>query len=264
MINYMPASDEYAPIADLYDHVTVYATRPDVQFYVDAGVESGGPVLEIGCGTGRVLIPTARAGLEITGIDGSPAMLATCRRRLAEESPEVQSRVTLLEADMRDFRVGRRFALVTIPFRPFQHLLTVEDQLACLATVRDHLREDGRLVFDLFNPSLDALVKMPVGEEFGAEPEFTMPDGRRVVRSNKLIAADRFRQVNQFELLYDVTHPDGRTERVVHAFFMRYLFRYETEHLLARAGFTVEHLYSGPDKSPFGAQYPGELIFVAR
>ena len=67
-----------------------------------------------------------------------------------------------------------------------------------------------------------------------------------------------------FELIYYVTHPDGREERLVHAFTMRYLFRFEAEHLLARAGFQIEHLYADYDKSAYGSKYPGELLFVAR
>src|SRR5947207_2493466 len=152
----MPA-DDYAPIADLYDHVAPYRALPDIPFYVDAARESGGPVLEIGCGSGRVLIPTARAGIEIPGLDLSPGMLAVCHQHLADESAEVQSRVHLVEASMTAFDLGRTFRLITIPFRPFQHLLTVRDQLACLACIRRHLAPDGRLVFDLFNPSLEAI-----------------------------------------------------------------------------------------------------------
>src|SRR5262245_22537391 len=131
--------DEYAAIADLYDHVIPYRDRGDVAFFVGAAQESGGPVLEIGCGTGRVLLPTARAGVSITGLDASPSMLAICRRRVAAEPEAVRARIDLVEADMRSFQLGRRFALATIPFRPFQHLLTLVDQLNCLLRIREHL-----------------------------------------------------------------------------------------------------------------------------
>jgi SAM-dependent methyltransferase len=256
--------DEYAPIADLYDHVSPYRALTDVSFYVDAARESGGPVLELGCGTGRVLIPTARAGVEITGVDLSPGMLAVCRRALAAEPADVRSRAQIVHAAMSSFELGRSFRLVTIPFRPFQHLVAVEDQIACLDCIRRHLASGGLLIFDLFNPSLDAIVNNPIGVEGDPEPEFTTPDGRRVVRRHKTVAQDRFRQTGQFELIYYVTHPDGRTERLVHAFAMRYFFRFEVEHLLVRAGFHVERLYGGADKSAYGSRYPGELFFVAR
>lgn len=260
----LPSSqDDYATAADLYDYVVPYSNRPDVAFYVDEARNSGGPVLELGCGTGRVLIPMARAGLEVTGVDASPCMLRICRHRLSAELPEIQSRVTLIEADMRSFDLGSRFALATIPFRPFQHLVTVDDQLVCLAAIRRHLSDNGRLVFDLFNPSLDLLANHPLGVESGHEPEFVMPDGRHVIRCYRTIAQDRFQQTGSHELIYDVTHPDGSKERLVHSFTLRYLFRFEVEHLLARAGFAVEHLYSDYARAPYGAQYPGDLIFVA-
>jgi SAM-dependent methyltransferase len=257
------ARDEYASIADLYDHVVPYRERDDVAFFVEAASESGGPVLEVGCGTGRVLVPCARAGVEMVGLDASAAMLAVCEKRLRDESADVRARVRLVQGDMRRFDLGRTFGLVTIPFRPFQHLLAPEDQLACLQAIRRHLADGGRLVLDLFNPSLEALVAAP-GQEFGDEPEFTAPDGRRVRRRVRIAAHDRFSQVQEVELVHYVTHPDGRQERLLHAFSMRYLFRFEAEHLLVRAGFSIEDLYAGYDKSAFGSRYPGELVFVAR
>jgi len=256
--------EEYAFIADLYDHVSLYRDRPDVGFFVDAALEAGSPVLEVGCGTGRVLIPTARAGVDIAGLDLSPHMLAVCRERIRDEPAAVQSRVRLIEADMRTFDLGRVFTLVTIPFRSFQHLLTVDDQLSCLASIHRHLVEGGALILDVFNPSLDALVNRPLGEEIAGEPVFHMPDGRRVVRRYKVVNHDRFNQINDFELVYYVDHPDGREERLVHAFRLRYLFRFEAEHLLARAGFAIEHLYADYDRSEYASKYPGELVFVAR
>jgi hypothetical protein len=85
-----------------------------------------------------------------------------------------------------------------------------------------------------------------------------------VLRRHQIVSRDYANQINQIELVYYVTYPDGRKERLVHAFPMRYLFRYEVDHLLARCGFEVEHVYADYDKSPYGAKYPGELIFVAK
>ena len=257
-------SDTYAPVADLYDHVVPYATRADVHFFVEAARESGGPVLEVGCGTGRILIPTARAGVDIVGLDLSPQMLQVCRTRLLDEPEAVRSRVRLVQADMQSFDLVQTFRLVTLPFRPFQHLLTVESQLSCLRSIHRHLAEGGRMILDLFNPSLDVLVRDDLGQEFGEEPEFTTPDGRRVVRRLKMVARDYFNQINQVELVHYITHPDGRKERLVHSFPIRYLFRFEAEHLLVRCGFEVEALYADCDKNPYGSKYPGELVFVAK
>ena len=257
-------TEQYAATAEFYDYVVPYQTRQDVAFFVEAAQASSGPVLEVGCGTGRVLIPTARAGLAVYGLDLSPHMLAVCEQRIEQEPAEVQQRVQLDQADMRDFDLGQMFKLITIPFRPFQHLIEVEDQIACLRCIRRHLADDGRFILDLFNPSLPVMAREVTGEEQGDEPEFTMPDGRRVLRCNRIVARDVFKQYHDVELIYSITHLDGRTERFVHAFPMRYLFRYEVDHLLARCGFAVEALYADYDKSPYGSRYPGELIFVAR
>src|SRR5262252_4166914 len=121
----MNINDGYTFIADLYDYVVPYRARQDIDFFVEAARKSGGPVLEVASGTGRVLIPTARAGIDIVGLDMSWGMLEICRKRLREESEAVRSRVRLLESDMRNFDAGQKFKLATVPFRPFQHLTTV-------------------------------------------------------------------------------------------------------------------------------------------
>ena len=145
-------SDTYAFVADLYDYVEPYRTRSDISFFVEAAQISRGPVLEVGCGTGRILIPTARAGVNVTGLDLSPHMLEICQQRLLNEPEEVQSRVQLIQADMRAFDLASPFTLVTVPFRPFQHLTIVVEEISCLRSIHRHLIETGRLILDLFQP----------------------------------------------------------------------------------------------------------------
>jgi len=179
-------------LARLYDQVIPYRDRPDVEFFVQAALDSGSPVLEVGCGTGRVLLPTARAGISITGLDISTHMLDVCRQTLEQEPPEVQERVTLAEGDMRNFDLGGTFSLITTPFRPFQHLLTTKDQISCLQCIQRHLEPGGFLILDIFNPSLEGITKDNLGEEKDAEPEFTTPEGIKVLRFNKTVARDHF------------------------------------------------------------------------
>ena len=252
-----------AHIAEFYDHIYEEADRKDVDFYVDLATESGGSVLELGCGTGRVLIPTARAGVAVTGIDLSEHMLEICRSKLAQEADDVPARARTELGDIRDFELGTTFALVTVPFRPFQHLITVEEQLACLSAVHRHLAPGGRLALDVFNPNLSRLLE-DSGREIEESGPQGMPDGRTVARKYRLDSIDLDGQIQHMELIYDITHPDGREERTVHAFPFRYFFRYEVEHLLARAGFEIEALYGDFDRSPVGSKSAGELIFVPR
>ena len=251
-------------VAQLYDQVVPYRERPDVAFFVQAALDSGGPVLEVGSGTGRVLIPTARAGIPITGLDYSSHMLDVCREALQEEPPEVQENVTLVEGDMRDFSLGQRFKLVTTPFRPFQHLISKEEQLSCLNCIYQHLDPEGLFILDIFNPSLSHLTADNLGEEVDVEPTFTTPDGITVKRCNKTVSRDLLNQVNEVELIYYLSYPDGKEERIVHSFQMRYLFRFEAEHLLAQSGFEVQDVFADYQKNPLGSTYPGELIFIAR
>lgn len=251
-------------VADLYDYVAPYRERPDIAFFVEAAMEASGPVLEVGCGTGRIIIPTARAGVAITGIDLSTHMLNTCRQRVLQEAQDVQNLIKLQQADMRDFNLGQTFNLITLPFRPFQLLTTVEDQIACLNTIHRHLTPGGHLILDLFNPALDYITRDNIGQEMGEEPPFVTIDGRSVVRRHKITSRDYLNQTFDVEALYYITHPDGTKETSIHAFTMRYIFRFEAEHLLARCGFAIEHLYADYEKQPYGSIYPGELIFVAR
>ncbi|NIM95824.1 MAG: methyltransferase domain-containing protein [Anaerolineales bacterium] len=255
---------EYQFVAEFYDYVEPYQSRGDVSFYVEMALASEGRVLEIGCGTGRVLIPIARAGREITGLDLSPSMIETCRNNVSDEPEEVQKRITLLQADMRDFHIDRTFSLAIIPFRPFQHLVTVEDQRNCLNAIWRHLSPNGTFILDVFNPSLPHLTDDSYLSESGEEPEFQMPDGRTVLRRHRTVSRDLFNQINDNELIYYITHPDGREERLVHRFKMRYLFRFEAEHLLARAGFEIVEVYADYDRSLYGSKYPGELIIVSK
>jgi SAM-dependent methyltransferase len=256
--------DDNPVLAEFYDSVVPYRERQDVNFFVQIAQDCGGPVLELGCGTGRVLIPTAKSGVEIFGLDASPRMLSVCREKLSHELNDVQSKVVgLVQGDMRTFDLSRKFNLVTIPFRPFQHLLTVEDQLSCLENIRKHLAPGGQLVLDIFNPSLLFLTDERYLQEHGEEPEFITADGRRVVRRARIAWRDYFNQITHNELIYYVTHPDAREEQFVHRFPMRYLFKFEVEHLLARCDFEVQAVYADYDKSPYGSKYPGELIVMA-
>ena len=259
-----PTYEDFPFVAEFYDYVVPYRERNDVRFFVELAQQADGPVLEIGCGTGRILIPTARAGVTIAGLDSSAPMLAVCREKLSHEPSEVRSKVELFEGDMRQLNLGREFRLVTFPFRPFQHLITVEEQLACLRGVHRHLVAGGRLALDLFNPSIPLLADDRLLEDLNREPPFTMPDGRKVLRRFYIHARDFFRQTQDVELVHRVTYPDGREERLAARFTMRYVFRFEAEHLLARAGFEIEQVYADFDKSPYGSKYPGELIFLAR
>jgi SAM-dependent methyltransferase len=188
-------ADSYNVSAKYYD--AAYAAKKDlvdIPFYVDLAQRLGGPVLEIACGTGRVLLNIGRAGLEIVGVDQSKAMLNVFETQLQREPSEVRSRVSVYEGDMRRFRLGRKFPLVIIPFRPMQHMLTLKDQIAALTTASAHLQENGRLAFDVFFPLFD---RIPTGiREEMLELEWTL-DSQPATTVRRYFRKESFDKVGQ-------------------------------------------------------------------
>ncbi len=250
-------------VAEYYDATYNRVRKKDIEFFIEYSKKSGGRTLELGCGTGRVLIPTAAAGSEITGLDLSAFMLNKCREKLGKQPEEVQRRVKLIQGNMTDFKTGEKYALITIPFRAFQHLITVKEQKACLACIHKHIMPKGLIIIDVFNPNPARLVPNP---EYMAEkedtPETTLPDGRKFRRANRTAAYHREQQYNDIELIYYVSRPEGITDRLVQSFPMRYYFRYEMEHLLELSGFRVVDLFGDFDRSAFSSDSP-EMIFIA-
>jgi SAM-dependent methyltransferase len=255
----MPSDSGYnshPALPELYDSIPLYNSRRDVDFYVDL-CRQAGEALELGCGTGRILIPAAQAGCVVTGLDRSKNMLARCSAKADALSNDMRHRITLVEADITRFNLSRTFKLAIAPFRPIQHLMTVGEQLSFLQCVREHLDPGGRLVFDVFNPSLVSLVAEVNTEEIEDTPELTLPDGRRLRRAFRVVRKRHAEQCNDIELIY---YLDGR--RMVQSCPLRYFFRFELEHLLARSGFEVMALHGAFDRSPFADNSP-DMIFIA-
>ena len=257
--------DDVPDIGLLYDAVPLYGARSDVAFYVDEARRARGPVLEIGCGTGRVLLPVARATEQaIVGLDGSARMLERCRAKLDTEPESVRRRVTLHEGDVRDFALGRTFSLVTAPFRIMQHVVTIDDQLRCLAAVARHLEPGGRLVFDVFNPSFAAMLQDRSAEAEDT-PELTLADGRRFRRAARVPRVRWVEQVSEVEIIWYVADaPGAPSTRYVQAFDMRWYLPAELTHLLARAGFRVEAIYGNYDRSPLTDGSPDQVVCAVK
>lgn len=145
-----------------YDY-TYRRRRDDVAFYRRAARQHGSPVLELGVGSGRVAIPTCVDGHALVGLDLHPSMLARARGR-AEAAELPPGRLTLIEGDLRAFKLDRRFPLVTAPFNALLHLYEAEELAACFACVREHLAPGGRFVFDVRMPSVHELARDPERE----------------------------------------------------------------------------------------------------
>ena len=240
----------------LYDLYYSWLTD-DVPFYVARAMEARGAVLEAGCGTGRVLLPTLQAGVDIDGFDIHPGMIDVLKAKAADLGLKPRVQV----ADMRDFTMPRRYALVTIPFRAFQHLLTTDDQIAALRCLREHLVGGGALLFDVFYPSLDHLVK-PDGEQV-LEREFPHPATGLPVAMYTKRRTDRVNQVLEVER--EVVESDARgyaaaTHR--DRFRMRWIWKPEMELLLRAAGFSRWSVQGGFDGRPLEKD-TDEMVWTA-
>ena len=247
----------------LYDQVPLYKARRDVAFYVDLAMDSKGPVLEVGCGSGRILLPTARKGVRIDGVDSSAAMLQRCASKLAEEANETRSLVNLYQDRASHFQLGKVYRLITAPFRVVQHLLSLDEQLGFLHSASRHLEPGGRLVFDVFNPNLSALVAAD-GTEREDTPPTPLPDGRLFRRTARVKRVRRVDQISEVELIYYLVSDSGEETRLfTHAFDMRWYLRNELVLLVERGGFEIEEIYGDLDRSPITDDSP-DIIVVAR
>jgi SAM-dependent methyltransferase len=249
-------------IADYYDSSPMVTQRTqDVTFYCHAASTYGDPVLELGCGTGRITLAIAEAGYRIVGLDISEKMLDRATAKLHALRGAARERVHLLQGDMTRFDFGEKFRSIIIPFRPFQHLLEVEEQIRCLQCIRQHLAPNGRLIVDFFQTDPERMHD-PKFQRESLLIEYDLPDGRHVALSERVATYHRALQRNAVEMIFNVRHADGRIERLVMAWTLRYFFRYEVEHLLARCGFKLEATFGSFDGAALNDASP-EMIFVA-
>ena len=239
-------------IARTYDSVYAVIRDPsgDAAFYRSMAEETGGPVLELGCGTGRVLIETAETGLECIGLDASKEMLDVLR----EKNPP--GNVSLVQGLIEDFDLGvDRFSLITAPFRAMQHLLDPQSQLAALGNIHRHLAPDGLFVFDVFDPNLAAIAVEEEPEALDATFEYQGAEMRRYVSVVRNLST----QVMALTIRFDGEIADLVGKTRLH---MRWYYRYEIEHLLARAGFTDVTFFRDFARTPWTSGR--EIVVVAR
>lgn len=238
----------------------VDARLNDVHFYLEVARAAGGRVLEVGCGTGRVLLPIARAGIPIDGLDFSPAMLAALRAKLGREAPQVQAKVALHEGDMRRFALGGTYDLITIPFRPLQHLHTIEDQQAAFGCFGAHLRRGGRIAFNVFYPNF--LLLNEVGVE-KVELEWTDPLDPSVTvrRFFRRKSVDKLHQFFDGEFIFRSYREGQLVLEERSELRMSYYTYPQLRLLLATAGFKVRDEYGSFARDPISVCQ--EMIFIA-
>ena len=267
----MTAPDFYEqPSLNIETYDARAATVPggdDIAFFCALAAEAGGPVLELGSGTGRVTLPIAESGFEIVGLERSEAMRAFAGAKLAARQGAVRERVEFVPGDMASFDLQRTFALVIVPYRAFQMLHTPEEQRSCLAAIRHHLTPGGRVAINLYDPWLDVLA--PGGSPDDDREHFhemivEYPATGNIVEVDTISReADQVRQLSTEIWVFREVGDAGETVREeTETLTMRWTYRYEMRYLLELSGFDVLAEYSDYDRSP--PAYGGEQIWVAR
>jgi len=249
----------FDPVARFYDYEAQHFTE-DIPFYLDYATQCEGAVLEGACGTGRILIPIAKAGIAVTGFDISQGMLDIAQKKIERLDQATRTRISLVHDDLKHFEIGKTFALIIVAFRSFQCLVTKKEQGACLKRVHKHLADDGLFILDLFAPRHDYLAERK--RHFPLSPFFDDTLGVEVTRR----AEDEYNLAEQTlreDRYYEWTDKHGTQDSYKWSFELAYLFRHEAQLLLEKYGFTVIDVFGNFKKAPYD-YYSGEQIFVAR
>lgn len=230
--------------------------RADVRLYRELALSYGGPVLELGVGTGRVALALAEAGVEVVGIEPVPAMLRHAKEKAAALPRAARACVTLRRGDATKLRLGRKFSLVTAPFNVFMHLYTREQLEQALATVRAHLKPRARFVFDVSMPDLRLMTRTP-GRLYRG-PDVVHPTTSARYQYFEAFEYDPVRQVQMISMVFQNLNDLGDMRSL--PLSQRQFFPEELKQLLHYNGFTLEHMWGDFDKSPLSAESESQIV----
>jgi len=231
------------------------------KWYLNKIKESGGPVLDLCCGTGRFALMLANQGYQVVGVDQSVGMLNQFKEKLRTQTPEVRERMRIENQKMSDFNLEKKFKTV-ICCDAFFHNLTVEDEINCLQNVAHHLLPDGRFVFNLHNPNCEFIHKSVAseGKEFEERGRYELEDGSGTLLVEQAHAGNMNDQCTTTTLRLTEYDPEGyEVDKSESTWTTRYMFRYEAVHLLYRCGFKVVSLVGDYKNGPVTEN--SQLIF---
>lgn len=232
----------------------MYNMTEDIPFYLDCIRDYGEPVLELACGTGRVTIPLAERKVDITGLDISQEMLGLAKRKAMRKGVDID----LIKGDMRDFTIDKEFNTIIVPVNSMLHLLSIDEYEGLFSSVHEHLSDQGRFIFQIFNPDLSKLTRDP-DEEYTAA-EYDDPDGGGKILITENTDYDMSEQVMNLTWYY---HINGEVETKVD-WKLRILFPKEIDALLEYNGFEVEKKYGDFDRSDFRDDSDTQIIICKK
>ncbi|HEY3448032.1 MAG TPA: class I SAM-dependent methyltransferase [Myxococcales bacterium] len=250
-----PVKAHYDAIGALYDAEND-GDQQDLPFWSAMASRTGGPILELACGSGRVLAALADPQwAPVVGLDLSKSFLERACARMAAHAagkPMLEAgQLKLVEGDMRafDLPMGEGYALVVIALNSFLHLTDPKDQLACLKEVARHLKPGGLLAMEVFNP--ENKDKHPGVHGLELVADFSHPETGERVQRFAGVSTDLATQRRRYVNLYDTLAADGTVRRTVREFMLRYVYRHELERMLEQAGLALEAVYGGYEFEPY-------------
>lgn len=246
---------DYARIAPFYD--LLYEDVHDIAMYKRLAREFGEPILEIACGTGRVMLELAKLGYEVGGVDSSKVMLDTLRKKLDKLPADMKQHIKIKQADMRSFDMERRYRIAIIPFTSFFHLSSTKDREQCLRAAFEHVINGGKMVVDVFNPDESR-------EQNILRHEATKTDekGNLISKFSTSTMNKTAKAINCYHFI-DVTDKLGAVKRITVNFKLHYVFAKDLKKLLEDTGFKDVRLYGNYDLSQFDERSSPRIIAIA-
>ncbi len=249
----------YETVARFYDAENAFKTE-DLEFYSDLAAETGEPILDVGSGTGRVVLHIAQEGYRLFGMEPSSEMLARAERKL-EMMPDLRGRVTMVQGDILTAGYDERFALIMVSYHAFMHLRTQEEQVSALQRFRKWLAPGGLLVIDL--PNAGELYATSDDGSVILERSFQEPESGHMVMQQSVSELDRTEQLMYITWIYDELGDDGAVYRTIAPLTLHYYFPAEVSLLLRVAGLELVEFWGDYDRAPF-EDGCSRMITVAR
>ena len=223
----------------------------DINFWLEQAKRYGEEVLELACGTGRITIPLAKEGVNITGIDIAESMCTQARNKAKKEGINIE----ILQSDIRDFNLGKKFSLIFIPANSIAHLTNIEDIEKCLYNVKNHLKENGKLILDTFNPSLEILTRK--FEDRYPNAVYPNPCGEGDIIVNESSVYNAATQINKVVLYYKFA---DSSEEKTDELNLRIYFPQELEAILKYNGFKIDGIFGDYDQSRFESSSNKQIL----
>ena len=248
----------YTAVARYYDAENAGKTD-DLELYGRLAAQFSGEILDVGCGTGRVLIHLAEQGHSVCGIENNQAMLALLDHKL-KSLPQLRQLIDVAEADVLTREYQRKFGLILLSYNALMHFLEQDAQIALLRRLRDWLTGGGRLVIDL--PNAGPVFASPDTDAMTLERAFLDKETGQLVMLQSVSALDRATQILDVEWIYDVIDGDGSVKRMIAPHKLRYFFLPELKLLLERAKLALDAVYGDSDQSAYDADSERMIVLA--